>query len=265
MAHDDPSETLRHYNELGQLASGVGHHVINAFSTIVSNAEILRLAGRMPNAVDPTAVADLIVKTAVEASGVARRLIDFSRLATATGSDLVALDRLARDVIETERAADWPGIEWMAELEPVPPIRGHEPQLRAMLGHLIANAYEAMVETGGGTITLATYQDDRGWVVLEVRDTGPGMPLEIQERAVEPFFTTKPGRLGIGLSIANGIWRRHRGTLAVRSTPGEGTRARLCVEPARPEERSTTPGPIPRAETAPGTTPAPGQPLSNSS
>ena len=57
------------------------------------------------------------------------------------------------------------------------------------------------------------------------------MDSETQVRAVEPFFSTKPGHLGVGLSIANGIWRRHRGTLSIRTQPGEGTSARLCVEP----------------------------------
>ena len=54
---------------------------------------------------------------------------------------------------------------------------------------------------------------------------------EVLERAIEPFFSTKPGQLGVGLSIANGIWRRHRGTLSLKSQPGEGTTVRLCVEP----------------------------------
>ncbi len=99
-----------------------------------------------------------------------------------------------------------------------------------MLGHLIANAYEAM-PPGGGTVAVSTSTDARGWVVLELRDTGQGMDPETHVRAVEPFFSTKPGHLGVGLSIANGIWRRHRGTLSIRSQPGEGTQVRLCVEP----------------------------------
>ena len=58
------------------------------------------------------------------------------------------------------------------------------------------------------------------------------MPPATAERAIEPFFTTKHGHLGVGLSIANGIWRRHRGTLAVFSRAGEGTKIRLCVDPS---------------------------------
>jgi signal transduction histidine kinase len=96
---------------------------------------------------------------------------------------------------------------------------------------LLANAYEAMPK-GQGTVAVSTSTDARGWNVLEVRDSGKGMDGATLERSVEPFFSTKPGHAGIGLSIANGIWRRHRGTLAIQSQPGEGTRIRLCVEPS---------------------------------
>jgi signal transduction histidine kinase len=232
MSQDDRSDVVANFNELGQLAAGVGHHVINAFSAIVSNAELLRLTDDSQSRIDPEAVAEVVIRTALEASAVARRLIDFSRVATATGSSRLALDRLAKEVLEAERDKATPGINWVGEIEPVPPIIGHEHQLRAMLGHLIENAYEAMPKSGG-TITITTRRDERGWVSLELRDTGEGLSARSLERAIEPFFTTKPGHPGVGLSIANGIWRRHRGTLAIHSRPGEGTTIRLCVEPNR--------------------------------
>ncbi len=232
MSQDEQlSNVITQYNELGQLASGVGHHVINAFSAIVSNAELLRLlADAPPGRIDPKVMAETIIRTSLDASTVARRLIDYSRMATAIGESLVALDQLVADVVAQERQ-DGPGVnvQWATHLAPVPPIQGNEPQLRTMLGHLLSNAYEAMPKTGG-LIELTTAKDDHGWVVLELRDTGQGMAVTAQERAVEPFFTTKKGHVGVGLSIANGIWRRHHGTLALRSQPGEGTKVRLCVE-----------------------------------
>jgi signal transduction histidine kinase len=230
----EPDDPVRDLNEIGQLAAGVGHHVINAFAAIVSNAEILRLvgAGTGPRALDPVALAETIIRTAVEASGVARRLIDYSRPATATGGDRVALDRVVAAAVETARGRhpEQTDIDWVLDLRDVPTVRGNPTQIGHMLELLIANAREALPH-GGGAITLSTALDDRGWIALEVRDNGRGMiPTEL-DRAVEPFFTTKPGHLGVGLSIANGIWRRHHGTLAIRSQPGDGTRVRLCIEP----------------------------------
>lgn len=237
MSENKMAETTERLNNLGHLSAGVGHHVINAFSAIVSNAELLRLKLPIPTLVDPASLADTIVKTALEASTVARRLIDYTRPVTSIEPDRqslepasLALDQLVEEFVSEQRAIRSPDVEWVTDLAPIPPIRGHLFQLRGMLGHLVSNSLEAMPGQKG-TIWLSTSTDSRGWVVLELRDSGTGMESETMVRAVEPFFSTRPGHLGVGLSIANGIWRRHRGTLSLRSQPNEGTAVRLCVEP----------------------------------
>jgi two-component system NtrC family sensor kinase len=230
MAHDDPADTAERLTNLAHLSSAVGHHVINAYSAIVSNAEILRLTARSGTPADPIAVADLVIRTAVEASGVARRLIDYTRPVTQIGESNVSLSRLIAEVVESRKGSSRSRVTWTAHPGDVPAIRGHVDQLRAMIGHILQNSEEAM-STSGGAISLSTSVDGRGWIALEIADTGPGMTPEIHERAVEPFFTTKIGHMGVGLSIANGIWRRHRGTLALKSRPGDGTLVRLCVDP----------------------------------
>lgn len=233
MDDDSLREANEHLNALGQLAAGVGHHVINAFSAIVSNAEILRLLPDSPRSFDPTATADIIIQTALDASGVARRLIDYSRAATSTGDSMVCLATVAERVMSERKEDSSPGIDWEFRAAPVPPIPGSAIQIQVMLNHLIANAKEAL-SPRGGVIRLDVNHDERGWIVLDVRDDGVGMSARELERAIEPFFTAKPGHLGVGLSIANGIWRRHRGTLAIRSEPGSGTCVRLSIEPPRP-------------------------------
>ncbi|HEY2154934.1 MAG TPA: HAMP domain-containing sensor histidine kinase [Isosphaeraceae bacterium] len=218
--------------ELGHLASGVGHHVINAFSAVVSNAEILRIRMALPDPPDPIALADAIIRTSLEASAVALRLIDVTRPLTGVGTEEFALDALVADYVDERKAEGIEGVSWTAVAASVPLVLGDAEQIRSLLDHLTTNSIESagrdQVE-----IALVTSVDSRGWVVLEVQDTARGMAPEVLERAVEPFFSTKAGHLGVGLSIANGIWRRHRGTLSVRSQPGEGTTVRLCVEPGR--------------------------------
>jgi len=228
-------ETGEQLTDLGHLAAGVGHHVINAFSAIVSNAELLRLNPPPAGVGDTAALAEIIVRSALDAATVARRLIDYTRSVTSIDPELgaftpalLSLERLVAEVAEEESAGGDREVTFETDLVPVPPIRGHAGQLRGMLRNLLVNSYEA-IPGGKGTVSLSTSTDARGWVVLEVRDSGQGMPQESLERAVEPFFTTKPGRLGVGLSIANGVWRRHRGTMSIRSRPGEGTTVRLCV------------------------------------
>lgn len=231
MAHDDDQHTPERLTNIAHLSSAVGHHVINAYSTIVSNAEILLLTADPGVHADPVAVAArIIIGTAVDAAAVARRLIDYSRPVTTIGDDLVPLDRMIAEIFEKSRGNGRARFAWTIHPAPVPSIRGHADQLRAMIGHLIQNAEESMAGTDG-RIALSTAIDDRGWIAIEVVDTGPGMTPEVHERAVEPFFTTKNGHMGVGLSIANGIWRRHRGTMALKTRPGEGTRVRLCVNP----------------------------------
>ena len=233
----DARETLERLINLGHLASGVGHHVINAFSAIVSNAELLRLDPPLASLADSAATAETIINAALEASTVARRLIDYTRAVTSIEPDGAAfathtlfLERLAAEAVATASAHQRPGILWETDLAPLPPIRGHDVQICAMLGHLIQNSYDAM-PAGGGTIRVATSTDSRGWNVVEIRDSGAGMDGPTLVRAVEPFFSTRPGHLGVGLSIAHGIWRRHRGTLSIQSHAGDGTLIRLCVEP----------------------------------
>ena len=130
-----------------------------------------------------------------------------------------------------EESAAHPGIAFQTELAPVLPVQGHADQLRGMLGHLLKNAYEA-ISGGKGSVELSTATDARGWVVLErrARPRDGQMPPEVHERAVEPFFSTKPAHLGVGLSIANGVWRRHRGTLSIRTQPVVSTVRMLSVE-----------------------------------
>lgn len=229
---EDPASsppTSVQLNALGQLGSAVGHHVINAFSAIVSNAEMLRVKGSVPSPEEMAALADTIVDTAVEAATVARRLIDYTRPITAIGPDSVAIDRLVEEYVAAQAEAG-SDVNFRLELQPVPIIKGHAGDLRSMLGHLLQNAREAAT-AGPATIVLRTSIDARGWVVLEIIDAGVGPTPEVLARAVEPFFTTKSGHTGVGLSIANGIWRRHKGSLALRRVEGEGTVVRLTVEP----------------------------------
>ncbi len=66
------------------------------------------------------------------------------------------------------------------------------------------------------------------------------MSPDVLRRATEPFFSTKPDRAGVGLTIAQGIWRRHRGSLSIDSQPGQGTTVRLSIGPIAPA-RSVAP------------------------
>jgi two-component system NtrC family sensor kinase len=94
---------------------------------------------------------------------------------------------------------------------------------------------------------VRTFTDDTGHAVVEVEDTGPGIPDEVLPRIFDPFFTTKEfgAGTGLGLSITHAIVTGLGGTIDVSSAPGRGTRVRIAMPP-RPSlemrNRASTPG-----------------------
>ncbi len=108
------------------------------------------------------------------------------------------------------------------EYEPTPPVSGNREQLEQLFLNLLLNAGQAIAEQG--EIVLKSYCDE-GFVYVSVRDTGRGIPLEVQERIFDPFFTTREvGQgTGLGLSISAEIVRKHDGELLVASVVGVGT------------------------------------------
>jgi signal transduction histidine kinase len=98
--------------------------------------------------------------------------------------------------------------------------------LDQLLINLTLNALQAIEDApdaNRGRIALRARIDRRSRPVIQVRDNGPGIPQDVQEKIFVPFFTTKEDGSGIGLSLSRQIMRLHGGTISVRSTPGEGT------------------------------------------
>jgi len=119
----------------------------------------------------------------------------------------------------------------------LPKVPAFAAELNQVWTNLIDNAVQAM--GGTGTLTIRTARDD-GYVLVEVGDTGPGIPASIKDRIFEPFFTTKAvgEGTGLGLDIA---WRivvnKHHGDLRVESQPGDTRfQVRLPLEQAPPEQ-----------------------------
>jgi signal transduction histidine kinase len=231
-------EPLDKISELSHLTAAVGHHVINAYSAIVSNAELIRShAFDATDASELDTLATAIVDTAVDASQVARRLIDWARRDTGVESDpahaqanLVDLNQLIRERVESEKSSARPQAEWVLDLGSIPRFRGSSAALSAMFGNILRNAQEALPR-GVGAVAVSSAVDSRNWLVISIRDSGCGMTPEVLKRATEPFFSTKTDQGGVGLTIAQVIWRRHRGAMSIESVAGQGTTIRLSFGP----------------------------------
>ncbi|HEX7162977.1 MAG TPA: ATP-binding protein [Trebonia sp.] len=121
----------------------------------------------------------------------------------------------------------------------LPKVPAYATELNQVWTNMIDNAAQAM--GGAGTLTVRTARED-DCVLVEIGDTGPGIPPEVQQRIFEPFFTTKPvgAGTGLGLDIA---WRivvnKHHGDIRVESVPGD-TRFQVLL-PIQPEPAPAAP------------------------
>jgi signal transduction histidine kinase len=116
------------------------------------------------------------------------------------------------------------------------PVMADPGQMKQVFLNLLLNAQDAMPK--GGALTLVTRNSRSGEVLVQVTDTGVGIPREKVSQIFEPFYTTKKGSLGVGLglSVVQGIVRDHKGTIKVNSVVGRGTCFTIHLPAYKPEE-----------------------------
>ncbi len=221
---------------LGQMASGIAHDFNNSLAPIVGYSDLLLHSDRInpKSAIEYLAI---IHRAATDSSNVVSRLREFFRyrdehdvFGPVKLNDLVEqVMGLTRPRWRDQALGRGVEIQFEMDLQRVPAVLGSESELREMLVNLIFNAADAIGEKGG-TIFCRTYSRD-GAAVIQVIDTGCGMPEEVRMRCFEPFFTTKGDQhgLGLGLAMVHGIIRRHEGQIEIDSTPGKGTTVTISL------------------------------------
>ena len=225
---------------IGLLAAGVAHEVNTPLTGISSFTQML-LDGADPR--DPkTALLEKIEKQTFRAAKIVNGLLNLSRPAPATNERIdVDLNAVITDVFSLlEHQFEVGKIKARRELAPTAvTVVGIEHQLQQVFLNLFLNARDAMPR--GGWLTVTTRIDgDRA--VVEISDTGSGIPPEQLARIYDPFFTTKAiGRgTGLGLSITYGIVREHDGAIRCDSAIGQGTRFTLTLPLAPAQEQRTS-------------------------
>ena len=232
---------------VGRLAGGVAHDFNNLLSAILSYTSFVM------DEVDPKgplwADLDEVRQAGNRAAALTRQLLMFSRRETARPQVLDLNDVIAGVLKLLRRTL---GEDVSIEFDPgdaLPPVKADPGHLEQILMNLAVNARDAMRD--GGTIRIETARLRVGpdvdgthalpagsYAVIEVADSGPGIPPEILARIFEPFFTTKPAGkgTGLGLSIAYGLVQQMNGHVGVRSTPGQGATFTIRL-PTTDEER----------------------------
>ena len=210
---------------LGSLAGGVAHDMNNVLGAIMNLASLHR--DRAPEGSTLRQSMDTITKACLRGGAMVKGLLGFAREGLVEEKSLDLNDLVREEVALLERTT-LQKVRLETELATdLQPVKGDPSALAHALMNLCVNAVDAMPE--GGTLRLRTRNGDLGTVLLQVADTGCGMPREVLEKALDPFFTTKPqGKgTGLGLSIVYGTVKAHRGQFRLRSAPGEGTTAEI--------------------------------------
>jgi PAS domain S-box-containing protein len=220
---------------IGLLAAGVAHEVNTPLTGISSFTQML-LEGSTPE--DPkTAVLEKIERQTFRAAKIVNGLLNLARPAQ-VDSGPCDVNIVISDVLSLLEHQFRNGrIQVRKELAPqAVAVQGIEHKLQQVFLNLFLNARDAMPK--GGWLTIVTRQERAG-AVVEVADTGSGIPPEQLSRIYDPFYTTKAiGKgTGLGLSITYGIVQEHGGTISCESQLGQGTRfsIRLPLAEARPQ------------------------------
>jgi C4-dicarboxylate-specific signal transduction histidine kinase len=223
--HQSELAHVARLSTMGEMASGLAHE-LNQPLTAVMNYTRGVLRRLSASEVDP-ALVDAMGRATAEAERAAqiiRRLREFVRKREPR-AEVVDLNDTVRGVAHIAAPeAERNDVRVQLELEDeLPPVLGDRIQLEQVLLNLTRNAVEAMA--GGDTRSLLIRSSQRGERVrVEVLDSGRGVPDEDRERLFDPFFSTKPEGMGMGLSISRSIIEAHGGTLAVELTPDSGSR-----------------------------------------
>lgn len=215
---------------ISQLGVGIAHEVNNPLAIIGEEAGWMQDVLKRDSFKDHPDAGELrealrqIVTQTARSREITHKLLSFGGKTDGTIRD-VQINTLVADVaILRRREASQKNIEIRENLEQGLPVILSEPALlRQLLINLVNNAMDAMPE--GGSITISTRQGDSGGVLMQVEDSGFGIPEENMNKIFDPFFTTKPpGKgAGLGLSISHGILQRIGGRVFADSRPGHGS------------------------------------------
>lgn len=232
---NETQEQLRIAEKLasvGQLAAGVAHEINNPLGSILIYSSMLK------NTIEKAAAneqskedLELIIEEAKRCKNIVSNLLNFARQGKLNLSS-VNFSKLLNSVIKLVRKnPDFVDVIIKVETDGKgKEIEADEDQLKQVLLNLLSNAYEAMSDVNDKSIVIKLYSEPEN-IVVEISDSGSGIPQENYGKIFTPFFTTKKiGKgTGLGLAISYGIIKMHRGDITFTSEVGKGTTFKLSL------------------------------------
>jgi signal transduction histidine kinase len=225
---------------LGLLAAGVAHEIRNPLTAIKAALFLEQKKQRADSA--ERGELKVVGREILRLERIVNAFLQFAR---PSPPELVSIEAQTplQDVqaLFAEQLANT-GIRLVREDSPSLPIKVDPSQIKQVLINLVQNAADSM--SGPGVITLRARPDrqrlrngETDVVVLEVSDTGAGIPAQVEKRLFDPFFTTKEEGTGLGLSIAARIVERHGGALQYQTRVQHGTTFGVVLPKASPSAR----------------------------
>jgi PAS domain S-box-containing protein len=225
---------------VGQLTGGIAHDFNNILAIILGNVELLRL--HFPGDSHAGEIIDAVMRATLHGKDLTGHLLAFSRRRL-LNPQAVDVNTLVASVVRLLGRTLGANIRVVTETSRGAGIAFADPAaLEAAILNVALNARDAMPEGGALTVRTSTVVVSKppttdedlkpgSYALLEVEDTGSGMPPEVVARVFEPFFTTKTGGrgTGLGLSMVYGFARQSGGTVAIESKVGQGTTVRLYL------------------------------------
>ncbi|GMR04780.1 MAG: hypothetical protein BMS9Abin23_0687 [Thermodesulfobacteriota bacterium] len=223
---------------LGEMGAGIAHELNSPLAGILSIVEVLMM--RLDKGDRNYYLLEKIKDAAVRSKFIILDMLTYARPFRGEYSPVfinsVIRSTLSLFVSEVKTTA----IEITLDLDPeIPAVMGSKGQLMEVVFNIVKNARDVL--GGHGSITITSRPADEGGsnkVVVEVRDSGPGIPAEIKDRIFDPFFSTKDKgggkNVGLGLSLSQSIVEEHGGSIEVENIKGGGACFRIVL-PAAPE------------------------------
>jgi two-component system sensor histidine kinase HydH len=211
---------------LGQLTAGLAHELRNPLGTIRASAEMLKKFTNDDAGIGQE-MTGYITSEVDRANSLVTRFLEFARPLPLKPAVTDIHEVIDRAVQQYERSADRPEVSVYKNYDPaVRPIAIDGEWMERVFYNLLRNAAEA--SPAGGSVTVKTRTVD-GFVEVAVIDRGTGITAEHRESIFNPFFTTKPSGVGLGLAIVSKIMDEHGGRITVESEPGQGAVFRVLL------------------------------------
>lgn len=232
------TEELMHVGrvtELSQVSAGIAHELNQPLAAMMNYSAVAKRLIANKDEVSIKGAHSVIAKAgeqAERAAEIIRRMRDFVEKRE-THRQAGAINAIIKDAVALGLiGAKADGLETHFEMSPdLPDVLVDRVQIQQVLVNLLRNAVDAMRQSPTRELTLSTSHREGG-VEVAVSDTGCGIPEHMWPMLFQPFVTTKPGGMGIGLAISQSIIEAHNGSITAEANPGGGTVFRFTLPPA---------------------------------